>query len=172
MKPQFPNLTFFLDAAGRYSHSKEAPIVFSVVGMQTKNVEEIRDSILAATDGNRAKWSESKGNHETAKAIFRIVAKRQLFWIARIIWKNTPEWDRYFEDGQKLYEKCVKNAQEAAPYAKPMNTFKLHQVGLASADLLGVYLGRHTRWLPPSNRPVQRITVNVVFDSDIHGETN
>src|SRR5262249_5702458 len=70
------------------------------------------------------------------------------------------------------YEKCVKNAQEAAPYAKPMNTLKLHQFGLASADLLGVYLARHTHWLPKSNRPVQRITVNAVFDSDIQGETN
>ena len=172
MKPQFPDLTFFLDAAGRYSHSKETPIVFSAVGMKTKNVDEVRKSLMAATKGNCLKWSESEGNHEMAKAIFRILAKRQLLWIARIICKNTPEWDRYFEDGQKLYDKCVKNAQEAASYAKPMNTFKLHQFGLASADLLGVYLGRHTHWLPRSDRPIQRISVNVVFDSDIHGETN
>ena len=126
-----------------------------------------RRPMAIARSGRRAK------EDATAKAIFRIVAKRQLFSICHHL-KGSKDlrWDRYFEDGKKLYEKCVKNAQEAAPYAKPMNTFKLHQIGLASADLLGVYLGRHTRWLPPGNRPVQRITVSVVFDSDIHGETN
>lgn len=172
MKSRFPDLTFFLDAAGRYSHSRETPIVFSAVGIQTKNVDEVRESLLAATESKLVKWSKSEGNHDTAKAIFRLLAKRKLLWIARIIWKKSPDWDRYFEDGDELYEKCVKNAQEAAPYAKPMNTLKLHQFGLASADLLGVYLARHTHWLPKSNRPVQRITVNAVFDSDIQGETN
>ena len=65
----------------------------------------------------------------------------------------------------------MKNAAEAAPYAKPMNTFKLHQFGLASADLLGVYLGRlplasSKRWVGAAHN------VKTVFDSDIQGEAN
>lgn len=172
MRPPFPNLTFFLDAAGRYSHSKEMPIVFSAVAIMAKDVDKVRKSLLIVTKGSLVKWSKSEGNHEVARAIFRLLAKRQLFWIVRIIWKNTPEWDRYFEDGNQLYEKCVKNAQEAAPYAKPMNTFKLHQFGLASADLLGVYLARNSHWLPRKDGPVQRIVVKAVFDSDIQGEAN
>jgi hypothetical protein len=172
MKSRFPDLTIFLDAAGRYSHSKETPIVFCAVGMQTKKVHEVREHFLKAIDGNLVKWSDSEGNLETAKAVFRLLTEQRLVWIAQIIWKNTPEWDCYFEDGNTLYEKCVKNAQEAAPYAKPMNTFKLHHFGLSSADFLGLYLALHPLMLPPKNRPVQRITVNAVFDSDIQGATN
>lgn len=149
--------------------------MFCAVGMQTKHVHEVREHLLTATDGNLVKWSDSEGNPETAKGVFSVfslLVTRRVMWLAHIIWKNTPEWDRYFEDGNTLYEKCVKNAQEAAPYAKPMNTFKLHHFGLSSADFLGLYLGRHPLMLPPNNRPVQRITVNAVFDSDIQGETN
>lgn len=172
MKSRFPDLTFFLDAAGRYSHSKETPIVFCAVGMQTKNVQGIRECLLKATDEKPVKWSDSEGNAKTANAIFRLLAERKVIWTAHIIWKNTPEWDRYFEEGDRLYKKCVNSAQEAAPYAKPMNTFKLQQFGGASGDLLGLYLRRNVLLLPQQNRPAQRITVNSVFDSDIHGETN
>ncbi len=110
MRPPFPNLTFFLDAAGR-SHSKETPIVFSAVAIVAKAVDEVRESLLIVTKGSLVKWSKSEASHEAARAIFRLLAKRQLFWVVRIIWKNTPEWDHYFEDGNQLYEKCVKNAQ-------------------------------------------------------------
>ncbi|MGQ0555427.1 MAG: hypothetical protein ACT4PN_05720 [Nitrospiraceae bacterium] len=172
MKSRFPDLTFFLDAAGRYSHSKETPIVFGAVGMQTKNVHAIRECLLKATGGSLVKWSNSEGNAETAKAIFRLLAERRVIWTAQILWKNTPEWDSYFKEGKRLYEMCVKKAQEAAPYAQPMYTFKLQHLGGASGDLLGLYLRRHALMLPRQNRPAQRITVNAVFDSDIQGDTN
>ena len=172
IKPLFPDLTFFLDAAGRYSHSKETPIVFAAVAVETKAIEAIRASLLAITKGDLAKWSKDDLNPDTTKAIFRLLAKRQLFWLVRIIWKNTPKWDSYFEHGEKLYQKAVKNAQEAAPYAKPMSTFKLHQFGLASADLLGFYLGRHPGKLPRKSESIQSITVTTVHDSDIQGQAN
>lgn len=172
MKSRFPDLTFFLDAAGRYSHTKETPIVLCAVGMQTKNVQEIRKCLLKATDGKLVKWSDSEGNAETTHDIFRLLVERKVIWTAQIIWKSTPEWDHYFEEGDRLYKKCVNIAQEAAPYAKPMYIFKLQQFGGASANLLGHYLNRHRLLLPRQNRPVQRITVNAVFDSDIQGETN
>lgn len=172
MKLRFPDLTFFLDAAGRYSHSKETPIVFAGVALETTAIEEVRESLLTITKGNLAKWSADDLRPDTARAVFWLLAKRQLFWLVRIIWKNTPEWDSYFEYGEKLYQKAVKNAQEAAPYAKPMNTFKLHQFGLASADLLGFYMGRHRRKLPPKDGPVESISVTTIHDSDIHGQVN
>ena len=172
MKHRFPDLTFFLDVAGRYSHSKETPIVISAVAVETKAVDGVRESLYHVTKGSSVKWSESGTDHDVARAIFRLLVKRQLFWVVRTIWKDTPEWDRYFSDGNKLYEKGVKNAQEAMPYAKPMNTFKLHQFGLASAELLGFYLRQHPQWLLSKDGPVQPITVTGVFDSDIQGQTN
>ena len=53
-----------------------------------------------------------------------------------------------------------------------MATFKLHQFGLASADLLGFYLGRHLGKLPRKDGPLQSISVTTVHDSDIQGEAN
>ena len=172
MKTRFPDLTLFLDAGGRYSHSKDVPIVFAGVAIKTKTVDAVREALLAATKGHIFKWSKSNQARESAKIIFRILGKGQVCGVVRIIWKNTAEWDRYFEDGQRLYEKGVKRAQEAIPYAKPMNTFKLHQFGLVSADLLGFYAQRHRNRLPKKNAPVQSILVTDVFDSDIQGQTN
>jgi hypothetical protein len=41
LKPLFPDLTFFLDAAGRYSHWKDTPIVFAAVAVETTAIEAI-----------------------------------------------------------------------------------------------------------------------------------
>lgn len=172
MKSRFPDLTFFLDVGGRYSHSKETPIVFAAVAVETKAVDEVRESLLAAVKGSLDKWAKSQSGHEGAKSIFRLLAKRQLYWVVRIIWKDTPEWDRYFTAGQQLYDKGVKSAQEPMSYAKPMNTFKLHQFGLVSAELLGFYLRQHRNRLPTKGMPDQQITVTGIFDSDIQGQTN
>lgn len=146
--------------------------MFAAVAVETKAVEGLRASLLSVTKGHLAKWSTDNFHVGTARAIFRLLAKRQLFWLVRVIWKNTPEWDSYFEAGERLYQKAVKNAQEAAPYAKPMATFKLHQFGLASAELLGFYLKRHPRNRPQWNESIQSITVKTVHDSDIQGEVN
>lgn len=172
MNSRFPDLTFLLDAAGRYSHSKETPLVFSAVAIQTKAISELRTSLLTVTKGNLAKWSEGKMYPDTVKAIFRLLAKRQLYWTVWIIWKSTAEWDRYFQAGEELYQKVVKNAQEAATYAKPMNTLKLHQFSRVSADLLGFFLGRHPRKRPRMGEPIQPITITAIHDSDIQGPAN
>jgi len=172
MKSRFPDLTFFFDAAGRYSHSKQTPIVICAVSIETNSVDEVRESLLNVTKGSSVKWSRSDGNHDGARAIFRLLVKRQLFWLVRIIWKDTPEWERYFATGNELYKTGVQKAQEAMPYAKPMNTFKLHQFGLASAELLGFYLKQHSYRLPRKDMPIQPITITGVLDSDIQGQAN
>ena len=40
------------------------------------------------------------------------------------MWKNTPEWDEYFLQGQRLYETGVRKEQRALSFAKPMAIFK------------------------------------------------
>jgi hypothetical protein len=105
MRTSFPNITCFLDAAGRYSHSKEAPLVFAAVGMWSSEVDEVRESLIAATKSEPRKWSDTKQDAKHAKAVFRLIAKRQLYGVVHIIWKNTEKWDRYHEDGQTIYNK-------------------------------------------------------------------
>lgn len=172
MSSRFPDLTFFIDAGGRYSHSKEVPIVFAGLVVETQDVNEIRDSLLMAANGPLCKWSNVKETKECARVIFRLLCERQMIGVVRIVWKNTPEWDQYFIEGQCLYEKAVQKAQKPMPYAKPMATFKLHQFGCVCADLIGFFAKRHLHRLPKKYSPIQPVEVTAVFDSDIQGETN
>ncbi len=172
MKSRFPDLTFFIDAGGRYSHSKEVPIVFGGVAVETRAVSEIRDSLLTAANGPLHKWSNGTETEKCAQVIFRLLAKRQLLGFFLIVSKNTPEWDQYFIEGQRLYKKGVQESQQRMPYAKPMATFKLHQFGNLCGELLGFFCFRHRHRLPQKHSPIQPVEITAVFDSDIHGETN
>jgi len=148
MNLRFPNLTFFIDVGGRYSHEKEVPIVFAGVAMETGVVSEIRESLLAAAKGPLCKWSDGRRSKESAAVIFRMLSKRQLLAVVRTVWKNTPEWDQYFIEGERLYDIEITKYQRPMPYAKPMANFKLHQFGAVCADLLGNYSWRHRNKLP------------------------
>jgi hypothetical protein len=172
MKTKFPNITCFLDAAGRYSHSKKVPLVFAAVGMWSAAVDEIRESLTTVMKFEPRKWSDQRQNVENVKALFRLIAKRQLYGTVHIIWKDTEKWDLYHKDGQAIYEKGVKSAQEAMTYAKPMNTLKLHLFGIVMAELYGLILHQHKYRIPPKAETLHSVTVKGVFDSDIQGETN
>lgn len=172
MGSRFPDLTLFIDAGGRYSHSKEVPIVFAGVAIETRAVGEIRESLLMAAKGPLCKWSDGENTRRCASIVFRLLAKRQLLCIVRIVWKNTAEWDQYFAEGLRLYDLAVKAAQRAAPFAKPMATFKLHQFCITCGELIGFYAKRNRHRVPDENHPIQPIDVTAVFDSDIHGEAN
>ena len=61
--------------------------------------------------------------------------------MVHVIWKDTERvGSSTTKDGQAIYDKGVKNAQEAMPYAKPMATLKLHLFGIVLADLYGLIL--------------------------------
>jgi len=172
MISRFPDLTFFIDAGGRYSHSKEVPIVFAGLAVETRHVNEIRDSLLTAANSPLCKWSNGKETKECARVIFRLLCKRQLIGVVRIVWKNTPEWDAYFVEGQRLYQIAIRKAQRSVSFAKPMATFKLHQLGILCGDLIGFFADRNRRRIPHKDSPIQPFAVTAVFDSDIHGEAN
>lgn len=172
MKSRFPDLTLFIDAAGRYSHSKEAPIVFGGVAVETRDVNEIRDSLLAAANCPLNKWSNGKDTKKCAEVIFRLLGKRQLLGFVRVVSKNTPEWDTYFVEGRRLYEIAIRKAQRSVPFAKPMATFKLHQLAILCGDLIGFFANRNRHRIPHKDSPIQPFAVTAVFDSDIHGEIN
>src|SRR5262249_36203050 len=155
-----------------YSHSKEAPLVFAAVGMWSSAVDEVRESLLTAMKSEPRKWSDSEDAAEQVKAAFRLIAKRQLYGIVHIIWKDTEKWDLYLQNGQAIYDKGVKNAQEAMPYAKPMNTLKLHLFGIVLADLYGHILHQNKYRLKPKSNDLRSVTVKGIFDSDIQGEKN
>lgn len=64
MPSRFPHLTLFIDAAGRYSHSKAVPIVFAGIVVETKAVNEIRESLLTAAAGHLYKMVQWSRNSE------------------------------------------------------------------------------------------------------------
>lgn len=172
MNPKFPGITCFLDASGRYSHSKDTPLVFAGVAMWSSTVDRVREALLASTSSGLCKWSQSGDNPNIPKAIFRLMAKRQLYGSVNVIWKTGSAWDRYHQTGRAIYEKGAKKAQEAIPYAKPMATLKIHLFGDIMADLYGHILGRNRNLWPKKNVPLQTVRVTVVIDSDVHGEAN
>jgi hypothetical protein len=172
MKLRFPNLTFFIDAGGRYSHSKDVPIVFAGIAIESRVVEEVRESLLTAASGSLCKWSHGNKGRECASTIFRLLGKRQLLAVVRIVWKHTDEWDRYFAEGRRLYEQSVRITQRAVPFAKPMATFKLHQFGITCGDLIGFFARRNRHRLPSREEPIQPFEITAVFDSDIQGQAN
>jgi hypothetical protein len=168
----FPKLTIFIDAAGRYSHSKDLPIVFAGFALETRAVSEVREALLTATDGSLCKWSKGNNVKECANRIFRLLSKRQLIGVVRIVWKNTDEWDRYFVEGQRLYEKAVRQVSRSVSFAKPMATFKIHQFAITCGALIHFYANRNGHKVPGSDEPIQPFQVTAVFDSDIHGYAN
>ena len=170
MRHKFPNITCFLDAAGRYSHNENAPLVFSAIGMWSSDVDRVREALIASTPFGIKKWSNDDGN--TAKSIFRLISKRQLYGSVNIIWKNTTAWELYHKIGQEIYDKGVKNSQEHIPFAKPMATLKIHLFGDILADLYGHMMGRNRHLLRKDTSPKQSVTVTAVCDSDVHGELN
>lgn len=170
MPNKFPNITCFLDAAGRYSHNENTPLVFAAIGMRSSDVDRARDALIACTPFGIKKWSKDDGT--TAKAIFRLIGKRQLYGAVNIIWKNTPAWERYHKTGQEIYAKGVKNSQEHIPFAKSMATLKIHLFGDILADLYGHIMGRNRHLLKKGTLPKQSVTVTAVCDSDVHGELN
>lgn len=172
MPSRFPHLTLFIDAAGRYSHSKAVPIVFAGIVVETKAVNEIRESLLTAAAGHLYKWSNGVETQKCASTVFRLIAKRRLLFVVRIVWKNTPEWDEYFLQGQRLYETGVRKEQRALSFAKPMAIFKVHQFGKVCGDLIGFFARKHRHRLPQKESPIQPIEVTAVFDSDIQGASN
>ena len=172
MNTKFPDMTCFLDVSGRYSHSKEAPLVFAAVGMWSSAVDEVRESLLTAMKSEPRKWSDSGDDADHVKAAVRLIAKRQLYGIVHIIWKDTEKWDLYHQTGQAIYDKGVKNAQEAMTYAKPMATLKLHLFGIVLADLYGHILHQNKYRLKPKSNGLRSVTVTGVFDSDIQGDKN
>ena len=172
MRKHFPGVTCFLDAGGRYSHSKDAPLVFAGVGIWSSAVDRVREALLASVPSGLCKWSESEGDVNIPKAIFRLMAKRQLYGSVNVIWKTGPAWDRYHQAGQLIYEKGAKKAQEAIPYAKPMATLKIHLFGNIMADLYGHMLGHNRHLFPKKNGSLQTVRVTAVIDSDVHGEVN
>ena len=103
MKRKFSNITCFLDAAGRYSHSKEVPLVFAAVGMWSSAVDEVRESLIAAMKSELRKWSDPRQDAEHVKAVFRLIEKRQLYGMVHIIWKDTEKWDLYHKKMAKLF---------------------------------------------------------------------
>ena len=169
---KFPNLTLLIDAGGRYSHSKDVPIVFAGVVLETRAVDEVRKALLTTTGGSLCKWSDGNNIKECANRIFRLVAKRQLLGVVRIIWKNTDEWDRYFEEGQRLYQKAARLVNRSVPFAKPMATFKVHQFAITCKELIHLYARRNSHKTPVGDEPIQPFQVTAVFDSDIQGHTN
>ncbi|MDE3051314.1 MAG: hypothetical protein KGJ48_15615, partial [Nitrospirota bacterium] len=135
-------------------------------------VDEVRESLLTAMKSEPRKWSDSGDDAEHVKAAFRLIAKRQLYGIVHIIWKDTEKWDLYHQNGQAIYDKGVKNAQEPMTYAKPMATLKLHLLGIVLADLYGHILHQNKYRLKLKSNDLRSITVNGIFDSDIQGEKN
>lgn len=172
MTQKFPDITCFLDVAGRYSHTKDTPLVFAAIGMWSSEVDAVRDSLSTILKSDFGKWSDSTKDPENAKAVFRLIAKRQLCGRIEIIWKESPEWKVYHDEGQQIYDTGVRNSQEAIPYAKPMNTLKLQLFGSVMAKLWGHILGLNRHRLPSRSAPLQSVTVTGVFDSDIQGQTN
>lgn len=172
MNRNISNITCFLDAAGRYSHSKDLPLVVAAVGMWSSAVDEVRESLRAAMKSEPIKWSDPKQDAEHVKAVFRLIAKRQLYGVIHIIWKDTEKWDLYHKDGQTIYDTGVKNAQQAMSYAKPMNTLKLQLFGTVMADLYGLILHQNKYRIRQKSNSLRSVMVKLVFDSDISGETN
>ena len=170
-RPSISDLTFVIDAAGRYSHEKKAPLVFAGVAVKTSFRDSIKEALLVSTGGCLKKWSELD-SPKMAHTVFRFIAKHQLYIYVKIIWKTDEAWDTYFNDGQQLYEKGVTRAQEQMQYAKPMNTLKTHMFGLTASGLAGFYMGRHLPQLSPISNPIRTINITTVLDSDIHGQTN
>jgi len=162
----------FMDAAGRYSHSKDAPLVFAAVGMRSSAVNMIRESLIASAGPGLRKWSDPANNLESAKAVFRLIAKRQLYGAVNIIWKTSPAWERYHKAGQEIYDKGVRRSQEALPYAKSMATMKIHLFGDIMADLYGHILGLNRHLFPQDSKQLQLATVTAVFDSDVQGQAS
>lgn len=115
MASRFPDLTFFIDAGGRYSHSKEVPIVFAGIAVAAKDVNEIQDSLLTAANGPLCKWSNGEETKEYARVIFRFLSKRQLIGVVRTVWKNTPEWDKYFNKGERHPNREFKGRRSQCP---------------------------------------------------------
>jgi len=118
MTQTFPDITCFLDVAGRYSHTKDTPLVFAAIGMWSSEVDAVRDSLTTILKSDIGKWSDSTKDPENTKAVFRLIAQRPLCGRIEIIWKESPEGKVFHEEGQEIYEKGVRNSQEALPYAK------------------------------------------------------
>jgi hypothetical protein len=172
MTQKFPDITCFLDVAGRYSRNKDMPLVFAAIGMWSSSVDEVRDSLTTIIKSGFGKWSDSNKDPKSAKAIFRLIVKRQLYGHVEIIWKESPAWDVFQEEGNQIHAKGVINAQEAIPYAKPMSTLKLQLFGRVMAKLWGHILGVNRHRLPSRSTPLESVTVTGVFDSDIEGQKN
>lgn len=173
MPHEFPELSFFLDASGRFSADKDLPIVIGGVAVETSKVDSLRESLLAVTKGGPIfKWSSAENDVDSAKAIFHLMVMRQITGVVTIVRKGSTEWDRYWETGQKLYEKGVKKLQEALPYAKPATTLKFHLYCIAIGQLLGFHLFRNKHLLPRDRLQPQGLAITAICDSDIQGESN
>lgn len=173
MPNRFPELSFFLDASGRFSADKSLPIVIGGIAVENSEVDSLRESLLTVTKGSRInKWSEAEKDIDLARAIFRLMVKRQITGVVQIIRKNSCEWDQYWKTGQKLYDKGVKKAQEALSYAKPATTLKFHLYGIAIGQVFGFHLVRYKDQLPKHLPQPQNLSITAICDSDIQGASN
>jgi hypothetical protein len=172
MSNRFPDLSVFLDVSGRISRKSNDPIVLGGIAIKTSEVESVREGLLTVTKGQAKKWSDSADDVESAKLIAKFMAKRQLTGQVWIVRKNSAEWNKYWEIGDEIYEKGVKKAQEAMPYAKPATTLKFHLYVKVSGRLLGFHLRRHANRLPQKAQWLQKLKITTVCDSDVQGETN
>lgn len=165
-----PSPTFFLDVAGRFSRTTTIPMVVAGVAVQKTKVDELRNAVLAITGGRIIKWTAAHRDIKTAKRLLRCIEKHNLVARVTLINKHEPEWTRYWTMGDRL-EVASRAFPQPMPYATASVTLKYHIYCHVIGDVLGVYLSRHRRILPPKGQ-VQQLQVQAVCDSDIHGEEN
>ena len=140
------------------------------IAIESGKVDEIREALSIIMGGSAFKWESAYQDIPKAKKIFRLMVKRQLTADVLVIQKTQPKWDEYLKEGEKLYQTGVTKAQEAVPYAKPLETLRQDLYARAIGRLTGLHL-RHYKKPLLSSRVVEPFTIqiNVICDSDFQG---
>jgi hypothetical protein len=172
MAPYLPDITIFCDAAGRFSRDDlTTPIVFACLCLENRKLVNIRDGILKIMNGKIVKWTETVNHLDLAKRVFRSMVKQQLLASITTYKKTNPSWEKFWSEGERIYQVGVTNAQERIPYGKPEANLKFHLYSIEGARVWSYYL-RSFHQNMAINRPnethFQRISL--VIDTDIQGQ--
>lgn len=174
MATNLPDITIFLDAAGRFSRNDlSTPIVFAGIAIENRKLPKIREGLLRIINGKKVKWSNVDNNIDLAKKMFQSIVKQQLLASISTYRKSNPCWGKYWEEGEKIYQTGITNAQESMPYAKPSMNLKFNLYSNEAARLWGYYI-RSCYPKMASHRPDKTHfqNVSVVIDTDIDGASN
>lgn len=157
--------TILSDIAGRITRKTDAPIVtVAGVAIKTEDVNRIRALIPA----DLPKWG--KCNYHQTMLITEILANETIAVSALCLNCNTPEWETFWDESEKLRVAITKQDKKKVGFAKAPNVarYYLFEWAVAVATAHAVKIGPRTKIVDWQGLEI--IEQTVICDADLSGQ--